>query len=153
MSKRQASDDDYPAEASTDLESDTSFAPKRKPNRKAPKRARIMDDRSSEGSIHPRSLHSIREPATMRVALLKWYKTVENNRRMPWRKPYDPNLGPEGRSQRAYEVCRPAPSNCVRNCFQVWVSEIMLQQTQVATVIPYYNRWMKKCVLLLNSVA
>lgn len=27
---------------------------------------------------------------------------------------------------------------------QVWVSEIMLQQTQVATVIPYYNRWMSK---------
>src|SRR5204863_219010 len=24
----------------------------------------------------------------------------------------------------------------------VWVSEIMLQQTQVATVIPYYERWM-----------
>ncbi|KAJ7410060.1 mutY DNA glycosylase [Willisornis vidua] len=26
----------------------------------------------------------------------------------------------------------------------VWVSEIMLQQTQVATVIDYYNRWMQK---------
>lgn len=25
----------------------------------------------------------------------------------------------------------------------VWVSEIMLQQTQVATVIDYYNKWMK----------
>lgn len=25
----------------------------------------------------------------------------------------------------------------------VWVSEIMLQQTQVATVIDYYNRWMQ----------
>ena len=25
----------------------------------------------------------------------------------------------------------------------VWVSEIMLQQTQVATVLDYYNRWMK----------
>ncbi|XP_029815801.1 adenine DNA glycosylase-like, partial [Manacus vitellinus] len=25
-----------------------------------------------------------------------------------------------------------------------WVSEIMLQQTQVATVIDYYNRWMQK---------
>ncbi len=24
-----------------------------------------------------------------------------------------------------------------------WVSEIMLQQTQVATVISYYNKWMK----------
>lgn len=28
---------------------------------------------------------------------------------------------------------------------KVWISEIMLQQTQVATVIPYYNRWMIKC--------
>ena len=26
--------------------------------------------------------------------------------------------------------------------YQVWVSELMLQQTQVATVIPYYNKWM-----------
>lgn len=25
----------------------------------------------------------------------------------------------------------------------VWVSEVMLQQTQVATVIDYYNRWMQ----------
>ncbi|XP_047123244.1 adenine DNA glycosylase isoform X1 [Hydra vulgaris] len=28
--------------------------------------------------------------------------------------------------------------------YAVWVSEIMLQQTQVATVINYYNNWMKK---------
>ena len=27
---------------------------------------------------------------------------------------------------------------------QVWISEVMLQQTQVVTVIPYYNRWMEK---------
>ena len=26
--------------------------------------------------------------------------------------------------------------------YRVWVSEIMLQQTQVATVIPYYERFM-----------
>ena len=26
--------------------------------------------------------------------------------------------------------------------YRVWVSEIMLQQTQVATVIPYFDRWM-----------
>ncbi|MDH5262548.1 MAG: hypothetical protein OEX74_14190, partial [Gammaproteobacteria bacterium] len=25
--------------------------------------------------------------------------------------------------------------------YRVWVSEIMLQQTQVATVIPYFNRF------------
>ncbi|KAJ6659537.1 hypothetical protein lerEdw1_018772 [Lerista edwardsae] len=28
--------------------------------------------------------------------------------------------------------------------YKVWVSEIMLQQTQVATVISYYNRWMQE---------
>lgn len=31
----------------------------------------------------------------------------------------------------------------------VWVSEIMLQQTQVATVIDYYNKWMKVGVHVL----
>lgn len=29
-----------------------------------------------------------------------------------------------------------------RNAYRVWVSEIMLQQTQVATVIPYFERFM-----------
>lgn len=30
------------------------------------------------------------------------------------------------------------------NAYRVWVSEIMLQQTQVATVIPYYARFMQR---------
>ncbi|MGH8165768.1 MAG: A/G-specific adenine glycosylase, partial [Woeseiaceae bacterium] len=30
-----------------------------------------------------------------------------------------------------------------RTPYRVWVSEIMLQQTQVATVIPYYLRFME----------
>ena len=29
-----------------------------------------------------------------------------------------------------------------RTAYRVWVSEIMLQQTQVATVIPFYERFM-----------
>lgn len=28
--------------------------------------------------------------------------------------------------------------------YQVWISEVMLQQTQVATVIPYYENWMRQ---------
>ena len=28
--------------------------------------------------------------------------------------------------------------------YRVWVSEIMLQQTQVATVIPYFERFMER---------
>ncbi|KNE59139.1 A/G-specific adenine glycosylase [Allomyces macrogynus ATCC 38327] len=31
-----------------------------------------------------------------------------------------------------------------QRAYEVWVSEIMCQQTQVATVIPYYQRWMAK---------
>lgn len=30
-----------------------------------------------------------------------------------------------------------------RTAYRVWISEIMLQQTQVVTVIPYFERWMK----------
>jgi len=30
-----------------------------------------------------------------------------------------------------------------RDPYRVWISEIMLQQTQVATVIPYYRRWLR----------
>jgi A/G-specific adenine glycosylase len=31
-----------------------------------------------------------------------------------------------------------------RTAYRVWVSEIMLQQTQVATVVPYYERFMQR---------
>jgi len=31
-----------------------------------------------------------------------------------------------------------------RTPYRVWVSEIMLQQTQVTTVIPYFERWMQR---------
>jgi A/G-specific adenine glycosylase len=47
-------------------------------------------------------------------ALLAWYD--QNKRIMPWRD--------------------------IRNPYATWVSETMLQQTQVTTVIPYYNRFM-----------
>jgi A/G-specific adenine glycosylase len=30
-----------------------------------------------------------------------------------------------------------------RTAYRVWISEIMLQQTQVSTVIPYFERWMR----------
>ncbi len=47
--------------------------------------------------------------------LLKWFQREQ--RPLPWRQSYVP--------------------------YQVWISEIMLQQTQVVTVLPYYKRWMK----------
>lgn len=47
--------------------------------------------------------------------LLAWYR--QNQRSLPWRKTNDP--------------------------YRIWISEIMLQQTQVDTVIPYYHRFLK----------
>ena len=39
---------------------------------------------------------------------------------------------------------RDLPFRKNKNPYNVWVSEIMLQQTKVETVIPYYNSWIKK---------
>ncbi len=38
---------------------------------------------------------------------------------------------------------RDLPFRRNRNPYRIWVSEIMLQQTKVDTVIPYYNNWIK----------
>lgn len=53
-------------------------------------------------------------------ALLSWFAL--HRRELPWRD-------------------RPAGQ---RDPYRVWVSEVMLQQTQVATVIPYFLRWLER---------
>ena len=42
------------------------------------------------------------------------------------------------------EYSRPMPWRDNPNAYNTWISEIMLQQTQVATVIPYFERFIKK---------
>lgn len=49
-------------------------------------------------------------------ALVTWYRGVRRD--LPWRKNRDP--------------------------YRIWVSEVMLQQTTVAAVVPYYERFMKR---------
>ncbi len=36
------------------------------------------------------------------------------------------------------------PWRDTQNPYAIWVAEIMLQQTQITTVIPYYDRWMRR---------
>ncbi len=36
------------------------------------------------------------------------------------------------------------PWRASRDPYSIWVAEVMLQQTQIATVIPYYERWMER---------
>ncbi|XP_061040287.1 LOW QUALITY PROTEIN: adenine DNA glycosylase [Eubalaena glacialis] len=64
------------------------------------------------------------EVIVFRKSLLSWYD--REKRDLPWRKRVE---GEVDLDRRAYAV---------------WVSEVMLQQTQVATVIDYYTRWMQK---------
>lgn len=44
----------------------------------------------------------------------------------------------------AETALRDLPWRQVRDPYRVWVSEVMLQQTRVETVIPYYLEWMKQ---------
>ena len=39
-----------------------------------------------------------------------------------------------------------------RDPYAIWVVEVMLQQTQIATVLPYYMRWMKRFPTLTDLV-
>jgi A/G-specific adenine glycosylase len=52
----------------------------------------------------------------LQSGLLDWFAVAQ--RPLPWRGNYDP--------------------------YAVWISEIMLQQTQVETMLPYYERWMAR---------
>ncbi|KAK8094747.1 DNA glycosylase [Apiospora hydei] len=61
---------------------------------------------------------------------------VSASRAMPWRKPWiDPSSVPDAAVLR---------EQLERRAYEVWISEIMLQQTRVATVIDYWNKWMAK---------
>ena len=52
----------------------------------------------------------------MRNKLLNWYS--DNKRILPFRGSKDP--------------------------YKIWLSEVMLQQTQVSTVLPFYNKWIRR---------
>lgn len=56
---------------------------------------------------------------------------------MPWRKPFP------SASSLPTSPCE-THAFLSRRAYEVWVSEIMLQQTRVSTVIPYFNAWIAK---------
>ena len=58
----------------------------------------------------------LQQAGQIRLRLLEWYRC--NRRDLPWRDETSP--------------------------YRIWVSEVMLQQTQTATVIPYYHRFLER---------
>ena len=61
----------------------------------------------------------------LRQQLLQWYG--HQGRALPWRQTRDP--------------------------YAIWVSEVMLQQTQVTTVLPFYQRWLQVLPTLTDLAA
>lgn len=66
-------------------------------------------------SFNASDLNSNLNVIYLRRSLLDWYGL--QGRDLPWRQTDDP--------------------------YRIWISEVMLQQTQVKTVIPYYERWLE----------
>lgn len=67
--------------------------------------------------VHPADADRFSILMTLRPRLRDWY--AANARALPWRGP-------------------------AASAYAVWVSEVMLQQTQVAAVVPYFDRWMNR---------
>jgi A/G-specific adenine glycosylase len=65
--------------------------------------------------------------ALLRESLLSWWSHAGRHR-IPWK------LTPAGELPRAGEALHPYP---------IWVAEVMLQQTQLQVVLPYWQRWMQ----------
>lgn len=57
-----------------------------------------------------------RSPANIQSQLLDWYR--KHRRDLPWRLSRDP--------------------------YRIWIAEVMLQQTRIAAVVPYYDRFLKR---------
>jgi A/G-specific adenine glycosylase len=68
----------------------------------------------------------MRRPESIAPKLLTWY-TAHGRKDLPWQHPRTP--------------------------YRVWLSEVMLQQTQVATVVPYFLRFVDKFASLKNLAA
>ena len=81
-------------------------------------------------------------PALFARRLITWYDRC--HRKLPWRT--DPACGDGGESGGA-------PRPAATNPYHVLVSEAMLQQTQVATVVPYFNRFIERFPTLADLAA
>ncbi|CAJ2511140.1 Uu.00g067650.m01.CDS01 [Anthostomella pinea] len=150
---------------------DEYVAPSAKPLTKKRKIARSGKNGAANAAIHQRLFSSpnadVKHPATCtlpnrshtvayhrpllldsqtaRTSLLTWFDGISTARSMPWRKPWidsraiaHHSSSDDTNAENAAELRQ----QLERRAYEVWISEIMLQQTRVAVVIDYWKRWM-----------
>jgi A/G-specific adenine glycosylase len=66
--------------------------------------------------LDSRTIRDIRDIPSIRAKLTRWYDRARRD--LPWRR--------------------------TRDAYAIWISEVMLQQTRVAAVIPYYERFLRR---------
>lgn len=78
----------------------------------------VIGSRSADNYIYTMKKETLSSEnfRQFRASLLRWYR--RNRRNLPWRETRDP--------------------------YRTWISEVMLQQTQVSTVIPYFHNFLEK---------
>ncbi|XP_057513759.1 adenine DNA glycosylase-like isoform X1 [Actinidia eriantha] len=100
---------------------------KKRPRRVRPTKSKPKEEEESLKEVDIEDLGFCgNEILEIRAFLLEWYD--RNQRDLPWRR-----------------ICRGDDEDgSDKRAYAVWVSEVMLQQTRVQTVIDYFNRWMHK---------
>jgi A/G-specific adenine glycosylase len=97
-----------------------------------------------------------RHVAESAKALAAWF--AANRRELPWRREWAGGAADAGETDAGTVLREPEPGAPARrgpgegaaapvprrDPYGTWISEIMLQQTQVSTVVEYYNRWMAR---------
>ncbi|KAJ4289249.1 hypothetical protein N0V90_011591 [Kalmusia sp. IMI 367209] len=89
--------------------------------------------------VHSSSYHYplILDDKATSAELLRWFEGIEEARNMPWRKSWIDPAEYEGKQDQFEKLL-------AKRAYEVWVSEVMLQQTRVSTVIPYFKTWTSK---------
>jgi A/G-specific adenine glycosylase len=95
------------------------FAVTREATQRQRAKRRLKSAKISQGHVAgspPANWPDTSQTKQLRQRLLGWFR--ENFRELPWRKD--------------------------RNPYRIWIAEVMLQQTRIAAVIPYYERFLKR---------
>jgi len=102
------------------------------------------DSTTSQTCKPPARLHNINyhrplllKDSATQTSFLAWFDSIAKDRQMPWRKAWLSPTSPSN-DEEDFNVA------LAKRAYEVWVSEIMLQQTRVSVVIPYFNNWIEK---------
>lgn len=100
-------------------------------------------------ATHNTSYHNItpNDIQQIQLRLIDWY-TI-NRRKLPWRGDTCELIGAEDHGSKSHVDTMNVVSNQTQvtipcSAYGTWISEVMLQQTRVDTVVQYWIRWMMK---------